>query len=464
MSNGRGASERGRFLGYLTLRAVTAGATLLTGFAQTYVFARVLDPHAFSLFIVVGNLGLSLWLFDLGVAKVLYVNMRERFLGGGLAGTPLALQAGALTALYAGLAGLGAVLCFIFAVGGGRSAGLGLEFALFFIYSALNLAWFALRNVSAAADRFIYFETLEAARRIGHLALLFGLLFGAPFIAFLIASNLVWAALLAAMIRRLAACDALALAGPRRLWRAFGDFAQNNRRALLGSSGYAAGEMAIYNYPSILVPTVIGLGAPTIIFDTAFKIFRGATVLFSAACDLMAPRQTRAFHACDRAGVRRATVGALGLGLVPAAALCGLLIVWGDELYRLLLGGAATMPPAVTPVLVALIVCNLAQTVANFLLAHTGFFPAMARAAGAMTAVMAAVAALTVGFNLDVIGFLTLYAVAYAGGAGLYVLLAWRGPLSVRPASRPASGSDFSGSDFSRPAADKPSAQVTDAL
>lgn len=444
MAEGR-SGGRGAFLRYLVLRATTAGATLLTGFCQTYVFARVLDAHAFSLFILIGNLGLSLWLFDLGIAKVLYVNLRERFLGGGptgkgIAGTGLDLQAGAVTALYAGLALLGGLGCLGFVAwhgeGGGGNGG-GAAYALFFVYSALNLAWFALRNVAAAADRFIFFETLEAARRLGHLALLFALLFGLPFMAFLLASNLVWAVLLMVMIRQLMACGALALAGPTRLWGALCRFAGANRRALLGSSGYAAGEMAIYNYPSILVPAAIGLGAPTIVFDTAFKIFRGATVLFSAACDLAVPRQTRSYQAGDRHGVWRATLLALGLGAGPAVVLCGLLLGWGDGLYRLLLGSAAVMPASVTPVLVVLIACNLLQTVSNFLLTHTGFFPVMARAAGTMSLVMAGVAALTIALELDVIGFLSLYAVAYAGSAGLYAMLAWRGPLRVRQVPAP---------------------------
>jgi hypothetical protein len=428
---------RGEFLRYLLLRATTAGATLVTGVCQIYVFARVLDPHLFSLFIIVGNLGLSLWLFDLGIAKVLYVNLRARFLGGGLVesgdAVPLGLQAASVTVLYVVLALLGAVGCFAFSTTGGEGASQGLAFALFFVYSALNLAWFALRNVSAAVDRFLYFETLEAVRRVGHLTLLFALLFGLPFMDFLVASNLLWLVLLTVMVRRLRAGGAIVLAGPSRLWAALRRFVGANGRALLGSGGYAAGEIVIYNYPSILVPLAMGLGAPVIVFDTAFKIFRGANVVFSAACDLVVPRQTRAFGALDRRGLLRATLAGAALGAVPAIALCGLLAGWGDRLYALLLGNAAQMPPSVTPILMALVACNLVQTVANYLLAHTGYFPAMVRAAGAMTAVMAVVAAVTAAFGLDVVGFLAIYSCAYAASAVLYAILAWYGPLSLRP-------------------------------
>ncbi len=428
--------KRAVFLPYLALRGSTAGAALITGVCQTYVFARVLDPHSFSLFIIIGNLGLSLWLFDLGIAKVLYVNLRARFLDGTLAtavddAPSLGRQAAGVTFLYIGLALLGAAGCFAIAAMFGGGAGQGIEFALFFVYAALNLAWFALRNVSTAVDRFLYFETLEALRRVLHLALLFALLFGLPFMEFLLASNAVWIVLFAVAIRRLRGENAFDATGPHA---ALCHFARTNRRRLMESGGYAAGEIFVYNYPSLLVPAVMGLGAPTIIFDTAFKIFRGANVLFSAACDLMVPGQTRAFQAGDKRGLWRATSIAAALGAVPALGLCGLLAIWGDALYALLLGNAAQMPSAATPILIWLIACNWIQTVANFLLVHTGHFPAIVRAAGIMTAIMAVVAVAAALAGIDVVRFLEFYAGAYACGAALYAWLALRLPLALRRA------------------------------
>ncbi len=432
---------RAVFLSYLVLRGSTAGAALVTGVCQTYVFARVLDPHGFSLFIIVGNLGLSLWLFDLGIAKVLYVELRARFLGGRLAaadGAPSpGLQAAGVTFLYVGLALLGGAACFAVSTLFGGGARQGIEFALFFVFAALNLAWFALRNVSTAVDRFLYFETLEAVRRLGHLALLFGLLFDLSFVTFLLASNAVWLALFVLAIRRLRAERGFELGGATATVGALRYFARVNRAQLTGSGGYAAGEVFVYNYPSLLVPAAMGLGAPTIIFDTAFKIFRGANVLFAAACDLMVPGQTRAFQAGDRPALMRATLIAAALGAVPALCLCGLLAFWGNALYRLILGDAAQMPPAATPILMLLIACNLIQAVSNFLLVHTGHFPAIMRAAGLMTAIMTGVAVAAAVSGIDVVGFMALYAGAYAFGAGVYAWLAWRLPLALQ---RPETG------------------------
>ncbi len=84
------------------------------------------------------------------------------------------------------------------------------EYALFFSFSALNLVWFPLRNVSNAVDQFIYFETLEAVRRGGHIALMLALLIGLPLPIFLIGGNLLWAAVFAASIVPLLHAGALA--------------------------------------------------------------------------------------------------------------------------------------------------------------------------------------------------------------------------------------------------------------
>jgi O-antigen/teichoic acid export membrane protein len=238
------------------------------------------------------------------------------------------------------------------------------------------------------------------------------------------------------MIRRLRTRHAL-VRPLANLPAALRSFFRAYRPTLWASGSYAAGEMYIYNFPSILVPAVHGLGTPTIVFDTVFKIFRSAPVLFSAVCDLLVPRQTRAYAAGDVRDLRRSTALALILGAIPAVALCALLLLAGDDVYRLLLGGAATVPSSFTPILVVLIVCNLFQTVSNFLLVHTGFFPLIARSAGAMVVVMTVIAAIDAVWPADVHQFAMLYMAAYVFSAALYAFLAIRHPLWCRTGRTP---------------------------
>ena len=73
-----------RFLSipYLFLRSSTAGGALLFGLIQTFVFARVLSPERFSVSILIGTLGITLWLVDFGLTRILFVRQREAFLAG----------------------------------------------------------------------------------------------------------------------------------------------------------------------------------------------------------------------------------------------------------------------------------------------------------------------------------------------------------------------------------------------
>src|SRR5204862_6916565 len=65
---------------FFLLRTTTAGSAFVTGLAQTFVFAHVLSPQRFSIFILVAAIGYSLWLCDFGIVKILFVRLRANFL------------------------------------------------------------------------------------------------------------------------------------------------------------------------------------------------------------------------------------------------------------------------------------------------------------------------------------------------------------------------------------------------
>src|SRR5580704_5009763 len=97
-------------LPYLFLRASTAGGALAMGFVQTFVFARILSPERFSIFIVVGAIGYTLWLSDLGLAKILFVNLRKPHLAG-KNDEQVARQATAVILFYVLLAIAASLVC-----------------------------------------------------------------------------------------------------------------------------------------------------------------------------------------------------------------------------------------------------------------------------------------------------------------------------------------------------------------
>ena len=415
---------------YMVLRASTAAGTLGTGLLQTFVFARVLTPERFSLFIFFAALGYSLYLADVGIVKVLFVNLRRRFLQNKPLGA-IAGQATMVFVLYVALAAFASVICFLILAGRFHYSIVdAAELTLFFVFNAINLPWVALRYFSIAIDEYVHFEMLEALRRGTTTVALLALLLGLPALVFLLVINAGWLIAIAAAIIKLRQRHAFG-GDFRRNFVYFVAFLRSNRRQLLSSGVYALSETYIYNFPYFLAPWAYGLGAPTIILDTTFKVYRVANQFYSAACDSLVPRQTSALAERDGPAMVRATWLAAALCSIPAAAVCGVLIFFAGRIFAVLLGPAAVMPPATTPIIIMLLVGNLAQMVSHSVLVHTGFFKEVARISLGLVAALSGVAAFAVWAHLDIVQFLNAYAAVYTCGALATVALMIRGPIRL---------------------------------
>jgi len=415
---------------FFLLRTTTAGAALVTGLLQTYVFAHVLSPQRFSIFILVGAIGYSLWLIDFGIVKILFVRLRARFLAHDRSDA-VAGHATAVVLFYFALVAAGALLCFAFmATRTAATVQEAAEFGLFFWFIALNLVWFALRNIAIAVDEYVLFEALETVRRAGYIVGLAAVLLGLPLIAMLIAVNALWAAVVAACVKRMIARGALwpRVGGFVRDLRAF---FRSNRAQLIRSGTYAASEIYVGNYPYLIVPMLFGLGAPPIILDTTFKVFRGGATIFGAVCDILVPRQTSALAERDGPTLVRATLMAAALCSIPAAFACGILFFAADKLFAVLLGNAATMPPATTPILIVLLIANLTQMVTHSVLVHNGYFREVARIGTGVVVAMTGVGIIAVLGHLDIVQFLEGYVAVYTCGALAAVVLMIRGPIKL---------------------------------
>jgi len=403
-------------LSYLLLRGATAAGAVAMGFVQTFVFARVLDPHLFSIFILTAAVGYSLWIADLGLAKIAFVNLRAPHLDG-RRDERAASEAGAVILFYILLSTAASLACFGTALWrGGATAPQAFDLALFLSFIALNLAWSSLRTISLAVDLFVFFEQIEFARRAISIAALLAVLIGLPLTAFLVGANILWAVVFIVAIGKLTRRGALTLhfiRFPRELHAFFAA----NWHVIWKSSAGALSELLVVTFPYYVVPAAFGLGAAPIILDTTFKIFRGACVIFAAVCDLAVPGQTRAYAAGDRRRLAATTLLAASLCAIPALAACGLLLAGGDGIYRFLLHTAATVPPEVTPIIVVLLLAGVLQIVAEALLQHTGYFKSLAVNGALVVAMMVVATIVTFVAKLSLIGFLTAYAAAYAIGA-----------------------------------------------
>jgi O-antigen/teichoic acid export membrane protein len=419
-------------LPYFILRFATSGGLLAAGLLQTFVFAHVLTPKEFSIYILSAALGVSMWLFDLGMTKILFVRLRADHLAGADT-SAVAAQANAVAILYAILVIAGSLIHFgVLATRPSISIWQAAEFALFFLFAALNLVWFVLRNLSVAVDKYIYFESLEAVRRVGHMLALIAMLVGLPLPIFLLAVNLLWIVLFVLAVIPLVRLGALRL-GLRGVSGQIFVFFSENRAAALFTSMQAVSELYLHNILYLVVPIVFGLGAPIIILDTTLKVFFGVLTVCAAACDLLLPRQTSAFAKGDRPALLRATLAAAGLCSIPVLLIGAVLMFAADPLFALLLGPAAHMPAALAPIFPVLLAAGVLKTVSSFLLTHTGYFKECARLSVFIGLLMTVVMSAAALMHFDIIGFLRLYAASFALGAIFYAWQAVRGPIGAAP-------------------------------
>jgi hypothetical protein len=435
--------ERLISLRYSLLRAATAGAGVATGLIQTFVFARILSPERFSIFIVVAATGYTLWLADLGLGNIAFVNLRGSYLAG-TRNEQAARQATAVILFYALLAVAAASICFIVTLALPSSTLAGaFELALFLLFIALNLAWSSLRNISIAVDLFLFYERLELVRRAVVIATILAMLGGLPLAAFLIGSNILWGALFAIAAAKLAQRGALA-SRLRGVPREFVTFMVANRHSIARSATGALSGVFNVTFPYYVVPLWFGLGEAPIILEVTFRIFRGACVIFAAICDLAIAGQTRALAARDVNRLVRTTLLVAGLCCVPAAIACALLIFAGGSLFAFLLRTAATIPHAITPILVVLLVASILQIVSEALLQFTGFFRSLAYNGAAVAVAMVAATVFAYAAGFDLVEFLALYAAIYAAGAVALTIAAVYGPIRAA-ASEPGDGRPFHG-------------------
>jgi O-antigen/teichoic acid export membrane protein len=435
--------ERLILVPYLFLRVFTAGGAVVMGFVQTFVFARVLTPERFSIFIVVGAIGYTLWLVELGFTNILFVDLRRAYLAGGK-DERAARQATAVILFYATLAIAASLVCFILALAQPLSTLRGaFELALFLLYITLNLAWTSLRSISIAIDQFIFFERLELVRRILNIATLLAIVGGLPLVAFLIGSNALWGILFTAASAKLLRRGALFLR-PRDFLPDLVSFFRLHRNSIARSSTSALSGAFIALFPYYIVPMWFGLGAAPIILEVTFRIYRGACVLFTAICDLAIPGQTRALAGRDVGRLVRATLLVAGLCCVPAAIAGVLLIFAGGPLFTFLLRSAANVPPAISFIVVVLLLASILQIVSETLLQYTGYFRSLAYNGAAVAAAMVMATLLVWVARLDLVGFLATYAAVYAAGAIALAIAAVCGPIraaAVAPdQARPISG------------------------
>lgn len=409
----RSAAVRKSLTFFLLKSANTALATLWS-FLLAYSLVRIVGLESYAFFATVIAFASLILQADLGISIRLFGRMRQDFLHPGQV-FRRDLGNAAMTALwcYAALAVL-ATLAFGLIV---WTAGLGDEayrpiYLLLFLGSALPLPWMILRVTANAFDAYVMTEAIDFVRRSALFGLTLALLAGLPLMAYSIAFVALWVAGLAVLFvlarRRV---PVLAEAGPRP-WQGFAVLRQD-LRGIAASAQLSISEFLIYIFPYYAIPMMHRDALALVAFDMFYKVTRFATTAYLTVSETLLPHQTRAWHAGDMPGLWRMLRLAFLLGLVPMLGGIGVIGLFGEQFFGLLLGHAGVVSPPVRVAICVMLVLMLVQTLCGAVLAATGFLAPLARRASLTLAAMLGFAALTAlqGWPIEVFigGYVALY-------------------------------------------------------
>lgn len=436
----RSAAVRKSLTFFLLKSANTALATLWS-FLLAYSLVRIVGLENYAFFATVIAFASLILQADLGISIRLFGRMRQDFLHPGQASRE-DLGSAAMAALwsYAALAVL-ATLLFGLAV---WAAGLGVEayrpvYVLLFLGSALPLPWMILRVTANAFDAYVMTETIDFIRRSALFGLTLALLAGLPLMAYSLAFVALWLAGLAVLFALARRRVPLLAQQGLRARRGFSVLRQD-LRGIAASAQLSISEFLIYIFPYYAIPLMHRDALALVAFDMFYKVTRFATTAYLTVSETLLPHQTRAWHAGDRAGLWRTLRLAFLLGLVPMLGGAGVIGLFGEQFFGLLLGQAGVVTPAVRVAICVMLVLMLVQTLCGAFLAATGFLAPLARRASLTLAAMLGFAALTAQQGWTVEVFIGGYVALYGCEALSYLVL------MIRTIRRQEQGSSPAGS------------------
>jgi O-antigen/teichoic acid export membrane protein len=415
---------------YFLLKSANNGSVLLWGFLQTFVFVRVFDHHDFSIIILINNAAMLLMLVDLGFSKIIFVDIREKFVNGNAVDhTDRVIS---LTTLYSLMVLGGALSTAIYVLYFGGSMQISpLVCGIYFLVVALNLPWQLLQNVCSAIDNFLEFEALDVVRRIVQIIILSLLLifrielvaFTCMLLTWIIAISIILVRLKTRGVTSRYAVDPFA-------WRH--TLTPADKSAMLQSAVFIGSETVMYQAPLLLTPLFYGLGAPVIIVDTVFRFFRASISLFKISSETLIPLQTQAYFSKDWPELRRRTYQVLGVSAAFAGLIAATLLLFGHQIFAALLSSRELISTEAILCILALVGSNVLQNTFGSLLVITGFFKDLSRVGACIAALVLVALPLMGAVSGSIIDFLFTYVACYMASAIVYSWLASRRVLKTQ--------------------------------
>jgi hypothetical protein len=384
-------------------------------FITIFVLIRVLPHNVYSSSLLVISIAIYVMATDLGYSGYVYFWLRQEFIQ--VRQIASWRHSSEVFTLYTVISA-GAVLL----VGGSiiAFADMALEYRLglaaYFASAVAALPWMLLRRIAAAIDLHLEFEILEFWRRLCFLMLSLSMLLGLTLLGFSLLCMLVWFIAFWIAVRKLNQNSAkLRFA---RIPSAI-VHARTNFPHIARTGTFTLLEFAILNFPYILISTQYRADS-LVAFDVFFKLVRLGQFAYSVPAETLLPSQTLAYHTNDRRALIRNFFRMLALGFVALLPLSAIILIFGDELFALLLRRGDYVDLQLRITIIVMLSATLLQIPGGILFTGIGKYALLIKVTAATFALMSTLAGCVLWLHIGFHNFVTVYVLIYSVHALLF--------------------------------------------
>jgi O-antigen/teichoic acid export membrane protein len=402
------------------LKGVNSALTAISNFVLAYVLVRTIGLDSYALLASLLAVAALVLQSDLGITGLAFFKLRSHYLAEtekNRASHDDRSLVVAIVAIYIiiGIASV-AVLGLAIAANIVQEGPYGLAYLLIFAGAVCALPRMALRVAVNARDGFVWTEIVDMGRRTAILGVTVAMLAGLPFVSYSALNLLAWASSIAALIWL---AQSYGFVPERSAFRRGLFLLRREVHGIRATVLLSLADFIISVFPYYLLAATRDATA-IVAFDMFYKVTRFAAMSYLIGAETVLPKQTRAVHHRDAAGLVRATAKGFLIGLLPLASGLVAIGLFGERLFEVILSHNEIVSPVTRLSICAMLVFMLIQTTCQIVLIGVGKFHDLARRAGITLVGMTLISALMVLFQWSTDVFMIGYVIVYGAGSLLY--------------------------------------------
>jgi O-antigen/teichoic acid export membrane protein len=402
------------------LKGVNSALTAISNFVLTYVMVRTIGLESYAFIASLLAVAALVLQTDLGITGLTFYQLRSHYLAEAGKHSTSQDDRDLVVTIVTIYVAIGVLSVVVFGVA--LAAGLvhvaphGVAYLLVFAGAVSALPRMALRVAINARDGFVWTEIVDLGRRAVILGITAAMLLGLSFLAYSALNLLAWILSTAGSIWL---ATVYGFAPERGAIRRGLSVLRREVRGIRATVLLSLADFIISVYPYYLLAATRDATA-IVAFDMFYKVTRFAAMSYLIGAETVLPRQTRAVHNGDAAGLAQTTAKGFLIGMLPMVSGIIAIGMFGDKVFAVILNHNEIVSPVIRIAICAMLAFMLIQTTCQIVLIGVGKFEELARRSYITLAGMALISTPAVLFHWSMDTFVVGYVIVYGAGSLLY--------------------------------------------